>query len=98
MLYFCFCTDTSVKDEWSFKDDYGSVDFQLTYYKKGDPPSARIKNVTIKTKDGFVIKYIYKQEVYAEYTFQVCYRCCSYLILFYSSSSFGSSPCSFSLN
>ena len=91
MLYFCFCTGTSVKVEWSFKDDYGSGDFQITYYKKGDP--SRVKNITAKTKDEFVIKYIYKQEADAEYTFQVCYTCCSYLILFYSSSSFGSSPC-----
>ena len=65
-------TDTSVKVEWSFKDDFGSVDFQITYYKKGDPSSARVKNVTATTKDGYVI--IYKLEPNAEYSFQViCY-------------------------
>ena len=64
-------TDTSVKVQWSFKDDYGSVDFQITYYKKGHPSSARVKNVTTAKKDGFVI--IYKLEPDAEYTFQVCY-------------------------
>ena len=64
-------TDTSLKVEWSFKDDFGSVDFQITYYKKGDPSSARVKNVTATTKDGFVI--IYKLEPAAGYTFQVCY-------------------------
>ena len=64
-------SDTSVKVEWSFKDDYGSVDFQITYYKMGHPSSASVKNVTAKTKYGFVI--IYKLEPNAEYTFQVCY-------------------------
>ena len=65
-------TDTSVKVEWPFKDDYGSVDFQITYYKKGDPSSARIKNIRATKKDGFVI--IYKLEPDAEYSFLViCY-------------------------
>ena len=65
-------TDTSVKVEWSFRDYYGSVDFQITYYKKGDPSSARVKNVTATKKDDFVI--IYKLEPDAEYSFQViCY-------------------------
>ena len=64
-------TGTSMKVEWSFKDDYGPVDFQITYYKKGDPSSARVKNVTAAKKDGFVI--IYKLEPDAEYSFQVCY-------------------------
>ena len=64
-------SDTSVKVEWSFKDDYGSVDFQITYYKKGHPSSARVKNVTATAKDGFVI--ISELVPAAEYTFQVCY-------------------------
>ena len=60
-----------MKVEWLFTDDYGPVDFQITYYKKGDPSSERVKNVTAAKKDGFVI--IYKLEPNAEYSFQVCY-------------------------
>ena len=65
-------SDTSVKVEWSFKDDYGSVKVWITYYKKrGNLSDIKVKKVTANTTDGFVI--IYKLKPDTEYTFQVSY-------------------------